>query len=175
MNIARMVTAMPIAGIVVAGIVMASTVMVGAALSLGLTPAASASAQTRPQQAQPQQAQPQQAQPRPVVLTCAKAKVTRPRSFTLACGDGTESLGGIAWSGWRLNLAAGRGYDSINDCTPSCADGKYQNYPVRVTFKGSAAVYGHPGMRRYTTYTLTYTGKRPPEQQGPTRTGQLWP
>lgn len=149
-----------------------------AALSVGLAPAAARAAAgpvPQPKTMWPQAKAAPQAETWAVAVTCAKEKVRWPRTFVLACGDGTESLDGLTWTTWQPGQASGSGTDSINDCTPTCAQGKYHDYPVLVDFTGSAAVYGHPGLRRYTSYTLVYTGKRPPEQKGPARTGQLWP
>jgi hypothetical protein len=49
----------------------------------------------------------------------------------------------------------------MNDCQPDCARGHFHSYPVLVVFWGQAAMPGHRGERRYTTYTLIYPGKRP--------------
>jgi hypothetical protein len=112
------------------------------------------------------------AEKKPVVVTCEKAKVTEPKTYTLACGDGSEVLASLSWSRWSPGRAIAGGKDWINDCEPNCATGKFHSYPVYVAFQGGADVYGHPGEVRYTRYRLIYPGQRPPGVPDP-RTGQL--
>lgn len=150
MNIARIAAAVSVAG---------------ATLGLAVVHGSPASASAVP-------AATEHTNPRPVVVNCSKAKVTRPSSLMLACGDGTESLIGLHWSSWQLGHAAGHGTDAINLCVPDCAQSKARFYPVHVTLSGSAAVHGVPGERRYTRYTLTYTRNRPPSTPR-VRTGLL--
>lgn len=108
---------------------------------------------------------------RPVVLTCANKPVRRPRNYVLACGDGTDELMKITWASWRRGAAHGHGTEALNDCVPDCAQGTFRDYPVRIVFRGHAAVKGHPRERAYTRYKLTYTAALPGGQ--PTRTGPL--
>jgi hypothetical protein len=109
---------------------------------------------------------------RPVVVTCDKARVTEPKTYMLACGDGNEVLAGLSWSRWSPGRAIARGMDWINNCEPDCARGTYHSYPVYVAFGGSADVYGHPGEVRYARYRFIYPGQRPPGIPDP-RIGQL--
>jgi hypothetical protein len=122
---------------------------------------------------------------RQVAITCENKAVARPGTFTLACGDGNDALVRMTWTNWTPRLANGHGTETLNDCIPNCAEGKFRNYPVDVVFGGSAAVKGHPAEHRYTYYTLIYPGPRPPHYSlvngevvityPVSRTDPLWP
>lgn len=49
-------------------------------------------------------------------------------------GDGTYVLSGMTWSDWTAATAAGRGTALLDDCSPSCAQGRIYRVPVTVTF-----------------------------------------
>lgn len=81
---------------------------------------------------------------RPGVVDCGKspdALEIRPATVLLACADGTAGLRGMTWSTWqpavtaagKLGTATGTGKFWVNDCSPSCAQGHDQTYPVTVT------------------------------------------
>lgn len=119
--------------------------------------------------------------PRLVVVDCAGASVVEPRTFQLACADGNDNLSKLNWSAWSAGFATATGIQTMNDCTPTCANGKFRGYPVRVILWGSAAVPRHPAQRRYAMITLLYTGKQPSVSDGsakmagpPSVTGGLW-
>ncbi|HEX6452785.1 MAG TPA: hypothetical protein VF060_25420 [Trebonia sp.] len=122
---------------------------------------------------------------RQVAITCENKAAVRPGTFTLACGDGNDALVRMTWTSWTPRLASGYGTETLNDCLPNCAEGKFRNYPVNVVFWGSAAVKGNPAEHRYTYYTLIYPGPRPPYYSlvngkvvttyPVSRTSSLWP
>jgi hypothetical protein len=122
---------------------------------------------------------------RQVAITCENKAAVRPGTFTLACADGNDALARMAWTSWTPRLASGYGTETLNDCVPNCAEGKFRDYPVDVVFWGSAAVKGHPAEHRYTYYTLVYPGPRPPHYSlvngkvvttyPVSRTSSLWP
>jgi hypothetical protein len=82
-------------------------------------------------------------------------------------GDGSEFFGGakhphgaanLHWTTWNGSEGLGSGYQWINNCTPSCAGGKFSLYPV--TLK----VYRPKHESKYFIFTrlkVTYTGKKP--------------
>lgn len=127
-----------------------------AGAALGLVPAATASASTAAHDG------PAAARTPVVINTCGSgsAPAIRPRQFGLSC-DSSEVLIRLRWTRWTVKGASGHGADSLNDCTPDCAQGKFHNYPVHVNFWGLATAKGHPGEHRYTHYSLTYTKKVP--------------
>lgn len=121
------------------------------------------------------------AAPRFVVINCAGASVVRPRAFGLACADGNDNLSKLKWTVWSPGFATATGTQTMNDCTPNCASGKYRSYPVRVVLWGTSTVPRHSAQRRYTMITLLYTGKQPSVYNGGTKiagppsvTGGLW-
>jgi hypothetical protein len=116
-----------------------------------------------------------------VVIDCRGNGVVRPGSLELACADANDSLGKLSWTVWSPNFATATGIQTLNDCTPSCAVGKFHTYPVRVILWNSAAVRGHAAERRYTMITLLYSGQTPTVSNGaskiagpPSVTGNLW-
>lgn len=110
----------------------------------------------------------------PVVMNgCSSSgpAYTRPYNFALSC-DSSDLLVRLTWKRWTTKGASGHGYEGLNDCLPDCAQGKYRIYPVHVNFWGLAPVSGHPGERRYTGYSLTYT-KTVPRGLNRHRTGRF--
>ena len=89
-----------------------------------------------------------------------KAQV-KPGTISLACADNGIGLTHLHWTSWTPQLASAYGTNWENDCKPSCAQGHVHNYPVVAVLWGSATVKGHPGERRYTEATLSYTKRRP--------------
>lgn len=116
-----------------------------------------------------------------VVIDCQGAPVARPGTFPLACADDGDQLNALHWTSWSPGYATGTGIQAMNDCVPSCADGKVRDYPVRVILWGSAGVAKHPSERRHQMITLLYTGHEPQVGGGDSRmagplseTGNLW-
>ena len=101
--------------------------------------------------------------PQYVVLNCMdkhKAQVN-PGTIYLACADNGIGLTYLHWTSWTPELASAYGTEWQNDCMPNCAEGHIHNYPVVAVLWGSATVKGHPGERRYTKATVSYTEGRP--------------
>lgn len=146
-----------------------------AGAALGLVPLAAASAGTAatPNTTTPNITAPAPAAVRPVYIDCNKSASIRPKTLIWACGDGSETLGSLKWSQWRVGHATARGNDWLNDCTPDCVHGTWHKYPVRLDLTGARRVAGYPGERSYKRYTMTYTGQSPTANK--TRTGLLWP
>jgi hypothetical protein len=119
----------------------------------------------------------------------------KPTSITYT-GDGTGLLGGanvrngssgIDWTKWTTGVAFGTGFNQLNNCTPSCAGGKFHSYPVKIEMwrpqiLGGILVFTRmtifykrtqpPGEPRHYTFTDTYAGSAggygwgPPTEQG---------
>jgi hypothetical protein len=80
-----------------------------------------------------------------------------------ASGQAGQLLLRLHWTNWNSKLASAWGTYYYNDCIPYCAAGHIHKFPVLVVLRGSDAVKGHPGVRRYADFTLVFTtGKRPP-------------
>jgi hypothetical protein len=109
----------------------------------------------------------------PVIVTCDKKLRVRPKSYLLACGDGSQWLSRLHWSSWTTGEATASGRFTFNTCTPNCAKGKFITSPVLVVLWRTAAVPHHTGQRAFMRMTVIYTGKRP-AHSAQTFTERLW-
>jgi hypothetical protein len=97
----------------------------------------------------------------PVIVTCDQKLRVRPKTYLLACGDGSAGLSRLRWSSWTASEATASGRFSLNTCTPSCAQGKFITSPVLVVLWRPRAIPHYPGQRDFAMMTVIYTGKRP--------------
>jgi hypothetical protein len=70
---------------------------------------------------------------------------------------GAHKIGKLHWTVWNGSEGLGTGYQWINNCSPSCANGKFTQYPV--TLKA----YRPKHESKYYIFTrlkVTYTGKK---------------
>lgn len=70
-----------------------------------------------------------------------------------------EYIRSIRWSTWGGDAAHGRGIYPVNDCEPSCAEGHYTDYPVRVRLSD---VKRCRGRYEYLHLAWTFYADRPP-------------
>ena len=61
-----------------------------------------------------------------VVLAAGPASAESSQVVLVNC---SELVTGLTWTSWRP-VAFGSGVLKVNDCTPSCAQGKYISYPI---------------------------------------------
>jgi hypothetical protein len=94
----------------------------------------------------------------PTIPDCAGQAVA-PSLMTLSCADGNYGLAGMKWQNWGAATTRGSGTARANDCTPNCAAGKIQNFPVVATT--SAIRTCRSGRKQYTQLVLNYSGSRP--------------
>ena len=92
------------------------------------------------------------------INNCVKAS-SRPKSLTLACGDGNTVLKGLKWSSFGGATAQAKGTVVINLCEPNCAEGKAASFPVTVKASDPRKCKG--GLRVYNKVTLKFKGKSP--------------
>ena len=71
--------------------------------------------------------------PVPSVLTCAGKTTIKPSSYVLACADANTYFNSIDWTSWTAHSAAGTATFVQNNCTPTCAAGKFLKYPGKLT------------------------------------------
>jgi hypothetical protein len=116
-----------------------------------------------------------------VAINCLNKPVVRPGTFELACADGNDTLTKLHWTAWNPGYATATGTQVVNDCTPNCAQGRFDSYPIRVILWGGTTVSGHPAERRYTMVTVLYTGRLPAVGSGSSKmtgpssiSGELW-
>jgi hypothetical protein len=69
-------------------------------------------------------------------------------------GQRISSFGRIAWASFGGSKASGRGLMWLNDCTPDCAEGRFQHYPAKIQ---ASSIREH----HYTRLIVTFkTGSR---------------
>jgi hypothetical protein len=71
--------------------------------------------------------------------------------------EGSKKIGKLHWTTWNGTEALGTGYQWIDNCNPSCANGKFSRYPV--TLKASAPKQ-ESKYYIFTRLKVTYTGKK---------------
>jgi hypothetical protein len=95
----------------------------------------------------------------PLKITNCNSASSRPKSLTLACGDGNTVLKGLKWSSFGGASAQAKGTLEMNTCEPNCAAGKDVSYPVSV--KATSPRTCKKGVRVYNKLTLKFTGRAP--------------
>ena len=97
----------------------------------------------------------------PVVLVnCTGHGKVRPAVYDIGCMPSSEYVSGLKWTSWR-SVAFGSGTLKVNNCTPTCAGGKYISYPILTVLWRAEAWPKHSGGRYFTRLTWIFTGKRP--------------
>lgn len=92
------------------------------------------------------------------ITNCVSAS-SRPKSLTLACGDGNTVLSKLRWKSFGGTSAQATGMLEVNTCSPNCAGGKVVRYPVAV--KADSIRKCKAGLRVYNKLTLRFTGRSP--------------
>src|SRR6185437_12550317 len=109
----------------------------------------------RPHPARPHPARTRPVRPRPVrprarskppateftvcvdpVDTCGLAQMQTKPSTVLLSGDGSGLMMSVRWSGWGSPVATGVGTYELDNCVPSCSQGKYRPSPATITLSG---------------------------------------
>jgi hypothetical protein len=99
---------------------------------------------------------------RRVVGNCTKSQV-RPAAIILACADVNRSLTHLHWSSFGGTTAHGSGHYDVNDCTPSCAAGRFHSYPIGLVLSNARPC--PDGRDDYRSATISFTSTRPPGQR----------
>ncbi|HEY8044611.1 MAG TPA: hypothetical protein VIF35_10120 [Streptosporangiaceae bacterium] len=94
-----------------------------------------------------------------VMVSCAGQGQVRPGGYDVGC-TANELLRTLYWQTWR-GTAYGNGVLKVDDCTPTCAQGKYIDYPVLIVLWRPTSWPGHAGHRYFSRMTWIFTGKRP--------------
>ncbi len=81
-------------------------------------------------------------------------------------GDGSALIAGtgrisahLRWTSWTASAGVGTGADWHDNCRPSCAQGTYHAYPVRIRAYRPRRV---GGVELFTRITTTFTHASPP-------------
>jgi len=98
----------------------------------------------------------------PVVVDCSGQRQTRPSSFILTCADANDALTALRWVSWAASQAFGTGTETVNTCTPDCADGTFVSYPALIALWRPEPLPGHPGVLYFTRITRIYRSNRTP-------------
>jgi hypothetical protein len=67
------------------------------------------------------------------ISDCGVGESAKPKAITLACADAGMYVDGIKWSTWGGTSADGQGIFHMNQCEPSCVDGKFIDVPVTLS------------------------------------------
>ncbi len=101
---------------------------------------------------------------RPVVLInyCSDHGKVRPVTEDLpGCMPSNEYLAGLKWTSWG-SVAYGGGVFRVNNCTPTCAQGKYVSYPILTVAWRAKPWPGHTGREYFSRMTVIFTGAHHP-------------
>lgn len=90
---------------------------------------------------------------------CGDTPLYKPKSVVIACGDGAFRVVKLHWSRWTGKVAVGKGIGKVNTCRPSCAEGKFKSYPVKL--KAGRPVACPVNGRQFTRLTYTFTDRKP--------------
>jgi hypothetical protein len=100
-----------------------------------------------------------------LVGDCTRSQI-KPNQIVLDCADANAEVLHIKWSSFGAAKAAGTGTYSVNGCTPNCAAGTFENYPVKLT--ASDAKHCDDGnVDDYMSLLLTFVGTPPPSTRSP--------
>lgn len=92
---------------------------------------------------------------------CDGHSAVKPSTFDLpGCMPSSEYLTGLRWVSWR-HVGYGSGEFAINNCTPSCAEGKYVRHPILTVVWGAKPWPRHAGEYYFSRLTIIFTGKPP--------------
>ena len=95
-----------------------------------------------------------------VLVNCSGDGQVRPAGYDPCCMPSSELVTGLKWTSWR-SVAFGSGVLKVNDCTPTCAQGKYISYPILTVLWRARPWPGHPGQEYFSRLTWIFTGNRP--------------
>jgi hypothetical protein len=95
----------------------------------------------------------------------------KPKHVLVACGDGSFYVNHIKWSKWGANKARGKGRAHVNTCTPSCAQGKFRRYKVKLRADVPATCPGRKSVQ-FSRLTVRF-GKKHPKGVKRTQTARL--
>ena len=93
------------------------------------------------------------------LASCGDKPSYKPKKVIIACGDGAFVVVKLEWSKWSRKTAVGKGVGKVNTCEPSCAEGKFKSYKVKLT--AGKPTKCAKGDRQFTRLTYTFTDKKP--------------
>jgi hypothetical protein len=94
-----------------------------------------------------------------VIVSCGGHGQVRPAAYNIGC-MGHELLAKMAWTSWRAT-AFGHGHLKINNCIPTCAQGKFISHPVLLVGWRAKPWPNHAGREYFSRLTFIFTAKPP--------------
>ncbi len=67
------------------------------------------------------------------IFDCSTTSHIAPSNMVLTCADANTLVKNLTWSGWGEPTATATGIGSWNDCTPTCAGGKWKSASVTIS------------------------------------------
>lgn len=95
-----------------------------------------------------------------VLVNCSGHGQVRPVGYDIGCMPSSELVTSLKWTSWR-SVAFGSGVLKVNDCTPTCAQGKYIKYPILTVLWRAEPWPKHPGQEYFSRLTWIFTGNHP--------------
>ena len=92
----------------------------------------------------------------------------KPTTVYVLCGDGNFRVTNLRWRSWTRTSATGRGTAKVNNCMPSCADGKIESYKSKLV--ASRPKTCPNGKREFVRLTYSFPDEKP---AGARRSGTL--
>ncbi len=77
----------------------------------------------------------------------------KPNSLTKFCADAGVLVDSIEWQSWSKDGAYGKGIYHINDCEPTCVEGKFHEAQILVTLSKVKTIQGKPTLTFITVTT----------------------
>jgi hypothetical protein len=94
-----------------------------------------------------------------VIVNCGGHGQVRPASYDIGC-IANEMLARMRWTSWR-SAAFGHGDLKVNNCTPTCAQGKFISHPVLLVAWRARPWPDHAGREYFSQLTFIFTAKPP--------------
>lgn len=66
------------------------------------------------------------------LINCAHQPVSEPTEYTVTCGGAHSGIEHVTWTSWGGGHATGTGTYVENTCTPTCAAGLLDRYPIKL-------------------------------------------
>jgi len=96
---------------------------------------------------------------------CLGKPVVRPRTVVFACADAGFIASTPSWRDWGGAVAEADGTAQVNDCSPSCAQGRYRRYRIVVRARGRQRC--PDGRLAYLRVTYSFIGRSPFPRNSP--------
>lgn len=93
-----------------------------------------------------------------VLVQCNGAGQVKPSATDQpGCMPSNELIPKLKWASWTSSAFA-TGVVAVNNCTPSCAGGKFIRYPILVVLWKAGAWPKHAGRKYFTKMTIILSG-----------------